>query len=324
LRVLITGASGFAGGYLALACAAAGDNVVGLSRSGSVPEGAGIGVCVDLLDHAAGRAAVADARPEVVYHLAALSSVGRSWEDPAETVQGNVGGDLGLLEALRHEAPGARVVWVSSCQVYGVPDALPVAEDAELRPDNPYGVSKATGDMLAAVYADAHGLDLVRARPFNHTGPGQSAAFIASSLAQQGAQARVTGERSIRVVTGNPATRRDFTDVRDVVRAYRLLAAGTARGVFNVSSAVSVSAAEQVRLLGELIAPIEIEHVVDPARVRAHEVMDLRGANDRIAAATGWRPAIPFEQTMRDTIAWWEHELRARAPARAPNARVRS
>jgi len=313
VRVLITGASGFAGSYLARACAAAGDHVVGVSRSGAPAGGCGEARAVDLRDADSVRDVVRSVRPEVVYHLAALSAVGRSWEDPAETVEGNVGSDVNILEALRLGAPEARIVWVSSCQIYGVPLELPVVEDAPLQPDNPYGVSKAAGDMLAAVYAGAHGLDLVRARPFNHTGPGQHSAFIVSSLARQAAEARLAGVGRLRVLTGNPSTRRDFTDVRDVVRAYRLLAAAGCRGAVNVSSARSISAAEHVQLLARLIEPIEVQHEVDPARIRAHEVIDLRGANDKIAAEVGWRPEIPFEQTMRDTIDWWERELHAGA-----------
>jgi GDP-4-dehydro-6-deoxy-D-mannose reductase len=254
---------------------------------------------------------VRSTRPEVVYHLAALSSVGASWRDGGATLQANVAGDMSVLEAIRVEAPGARVVWVSSCQIYGIPAQQPVPERAPLAPDNPYGVSKAAGDMLADVYAEAHGLDLVRARPFNHTGPGQREAFIVSSLAHQAARARLAGVGRIEILTGNPETRRDFTDVRDVVRAYRLLAARGGRGVYNVSSGRSISAAEHVALLTTLIAPIEVEHVVDPARVRPHESLDLRGSGEAIAAAVGWRPEIPFEQTMRDTIAWWEQKLAA-------------
>ncbi len=337
MRVLITGASGFAGGHLAQACASDGDDVVGLSRSGRLPGGAGDGRAVDLCDSAAVRTVVSEMAPEVVYHLAALSSVGRSWEDPARTVTDNVSTAVSMLEALRLEAPAARVVWVSSCEVYGAPEHLPVDEGAPLRPANPYAVSKAAGDLLAGVYVDAHGLDLVRARPFNHAGPGQRSIFILSSLARQGAQARIDAAPEIRVLTGNPDTRRDFTDVRDVVRAYRLLATGGERPagssgssgstgssrpsrfpgssgsgaeVYNISSGRSVSAAEQLLLLGELIAPIRIEHVVDPARVRAHEVMDLRGAHDRLTAATGWEPELSLRQTMSDTIDWWESELR--------------
>ena len=124
---------------------------------------------------------------------------------------------------------------------------------------------------------------------------------------------RRSGARSLRV--GTLSTRRDFTDVRDVVTAYRLLIEkGEPGEVYNVSSGRSLSAAEQVSLVGELLAPIQVEHVVDPARVRAHEVMDLRGANDRIATSTGWRPEIPFRQTMLDTIDWWERELSTASP----------
>lgn len=342
MRVLITGASGFAGRHLSSACAKAGDEVIGLSRSGGMTQGAGEGRAVDLCDGAAVRRAFRDAAPETVYHLAALSSVGRSWEDPARTVTDNVGSAVSVLEALRTEAPDARVVWVSSCEVYGAPSALPVKETAPVKPANPYAVSKTTGDLLAGVYARAHGLEILRARPFNHAGPGQLPIFIVSSLARQAAQARIHGARAIRIVTGNPDTRRDFTDVRDVVRAYRLLAqsndsgvsgerdvsgepavpdergvpgkrggsdAAREAGIYNVSSGVSLSANDQVRLLAELIAPIEVEHVVDPARVRAHEVMDLRGSHDRLTATTGWIPEIPLKYTIADTIAWWEQEL---------------
>ena len=314
---MITGASGFAGGYLSRACASAGDDVTGVSRSGAVPADAGDGLALDLRDAGAVRAMLREARPEVVYHLAALSSVARSWEDPATTVQDNVASAVSLLEAIRLEAPEARVVWVSSCEVYGTPSQLPIEEDAPMQPANPYAVSKTTGDLLAGVYETAHGLDIVRARPFNHAGPGQLPIFIVSSLAQQAAEARIAGERKLRVVIGNPETRRDFTDVRDVVRAYRLLADRAAPGIYNVSSARSISAAEQVRVLAEVLAPIEVEHEVDPARVRAHEVMDLRGANDRIRNATGWQPEISFKQTMLDTMQWWERELSGRAPSGA-------
>ena len=132
-------------------------------------------VAVDLRDGDAVRAAFAQAAPEVVYHLAALSSVGRSWEAPAQTLAENTASAVNVLEALRAEAAGARTVWVSTCEVYGVPEALPLAETAPIRPANPYAVSKAAGEMLAAVYADAHGLDIVRARPFSHSGPGPAA-----------------------------------------------------------------------------------------------------------------------------------------------------
>ncbi len=313
MKVLITGASGLTGGWLAHACVDAGEEVFGLSRSGLAP--AGTGLAVDLRDGPACREAVRSCAPDVVYHLAALSSVGRSWESPAETVEENTATAINVLEAIRMEASAARVIWVSTCEVYGVPDRLPIAEDAPFKPANPYAVSKVTGELLAALYADAHGLDLVRARPFNHAGPGQRAIFIASSLARQAAQARLTGAQSIEIVTGNPDTRRDFTDVRDVVHAYRLLAAGEQAEIYNVCSGNSVSAGEQVELVASLLAPTEVRHVIDPSRVRAHEVMELRGDHSRLTAATGWEPRIPFRQTMQDAIDWWQEQLTVGAVA---------
>ncbi len=262
-------------------------------------------------DAAAVAAAVRSARPEVVYHLAALTSVGRSWSEPARTVADNDVIAVNLLEALRAHAPDARVVWVSSCEVYGEPAVLPVGEDARPAPANPYAVSKAAGEMLAEVYRSAYGLRIVRARPFSHSGPGQLPIFLLSSLARQAAEGRLDGVETLRIVTGNPDTRRDFTDVRDIVRGYRLLALAQAGEgeAFNVSSGVSVSAGDQVRLLARLLEPIVVEHVVDPSRVRAREVMDLRGDPSRIAALTGWKPPIPLAQTMADTVSWWEREL---------------
>ncbi len=318
MRALITGASGFAGSWLVRACAQAGDEVIALSRRGTVRRtgeapGAVTGVSVDLRDGEGVRAAVARARPDVVYHLAALSSVGRSWESPAQTLSENTATAVNLLEALRRDAPGARVVWVSTCEVYGVPDALPLAESAPIQPANPYAVSKASAEMLAAVYARAHDLEIIRVRPFSHSGPGQRPIFLLASLTRQAAEGRRRGVSQLTVVTGNPHTRRDFTDVRDVVRAYRLLAEHAPAGVYNVSTGASISAAEQVALLGEVIAPIAIRHEVDPARVRASEVMDLRGDHAALTAATGWEPEIPLRQTMSEAVTWWERTLAADA-----------
>jgi len=288
---LITGAAGFAGTYLATACAAAGDEVTALPRA-----------ACDLLDADAARAAVAAARPDVVHHLAARAHVGESWRDPAGTLRDNVAMTLNLLEAVRAEAPGATVVAVASGEVYGTPETLPIREDAPLRPQNPYAVSKASADLLAGFYADAHGLRIIRARAFNHAGPGQADTYAISSFARQ------VAEGAGRIVTGNPDTRRDYTDVRDVVRAYRLLAERAAPGVYNVCSGRAVSTAELVRALGA-------EHEVDPARLRPHEVMELRGSCEALRAATGWEPEIPLERTLSETVAYWRD-----APARGRTA----
>jgi GDP-4-dehydro-6-deoxy-D-mannose reductase len=271
VRALITGASGFAGGWLCRACLKAGDEVRGISRSGTAP-------------------------------------VGRSWTEPARTLEANVGGAAALLEAIRLHAPETRVVWVSSSEVYGTVATMPIAETVECRPESPYAVSKLAAEQLAAVYAQAHGLRVVIARPFSHSGPGQRPIFLLSNITRQAVTARHAGRSTLRLVTGNGEVRRDVTDVRDVVRAYRLLAAGSLTGVVNVCTGVTRSTAEQVAELARQVPDVEIQHAVDPALVRASEVMELRGDPTRLESETGWRPAIPFERTLADTLAHWEHE----------------
>jgi GDP-4-dehydro-6-deoxy-D-mannose reductase len=202
------------------------------------------------------------------------------------------------------------LVAVSSGEVYGPPASLPVDESAPLRPQNPYAVSKAAGDLLAGFYADAHGLRVVRPRAFNHAGPGQPPIYALASFTRQVAAGLEAGDDPIRLVTGNPDARRDFTDVRDVVRAYRLLAEAGEPGVFNVCSGRSASPREVLGALAE-IAGAEIDHEIDARLVRAHEVMEIRGS-------TGWEPEIPLETTLADTVAWWREEIRAgRAAGRA-------
>jgi GDP-4-dehydro-6-deoxy-D-mannose reductase len=217
---------------------------------------------------------------------------------------------LNVLEAVRTETPGALVLAVGSGEVYGAPAELPVDESAPLRPQNPYAVSKASADLLAGFYADAHGLRVIRVRAFNHAGPGQDPTYAISSFARQAAQG------ATRIVTGNLDTRRDYTDVRDVVRAYRLLADRGEPGVFNVCSGRTASTAELVRTLG-------LQPEVDPALVRAHEVMEIRGSYAALRAATGWEPAIPLADTLRDTLTWWRDGPEPARTAATPRARDR-
>jgi GDP-4-dehydro-6-deoxy-D-mannose reductase len=307
-RVLITGASGFAGAHLARACVRAGEDVVRLSRSSAL--------AVDLLDAAAVRAAVREAAPDVVHHLAARAHVGESWREPEAYLRENVAMTFNLLDAVREEAPEAAVVVAASSELYGPPAELPVDESAPVRPQNPYAVSKAGADLLAGFFADAHGLRIVRARAFNHAGPGQEPIYAIASFARQVAAGVVAGDQPVRVVTGNPDARRDYTDVRDVARAYRALAGGVEPGVYNICSGRPASAAELVAALGR-VAGVEVEHVVEPGLRRANEVMEVRGTYARLHAATGWEPQLALEQTLADTVAWWTEEIRAgRAPER--------
>ena len=268
------------------------------------------GAHVDLLDAEAVGSAVGRAQPEVVYHLAARAHVGQSWSAPADTLHDNVAMTLNVLEAVRSSVPDAAIVAVGSGEVYGPPAQLPVGESAPLRPQNPYAVSKASADLLAGFYADAHGLRVMRARAFNHAGPGQAPIYAIATFARQVAAGLEAGDDPIRVITGNPDTRRDFTDVRDVVRAYRALAEhGEAGQAYNICSGRTASAAELVEQLGRA-AGREVVSEVDPSLLRGHEVMEVRGSFDRLREATGWEPVIPLKITLGDTVRWWRAQLR--------------
>jgi GDP-4-dehydro-6-deoxy-D-mannose reductase len=291
-RALVTGGSGFAGRHL-----------LQLLPDALAPTRTEL----DLLDARAVRDAVHEAAPSVVFHLAARPSVARSWEAPAQTLGENLSMTANLLEAVRHEAPDATVVVVSSSEIYGPPARLPVDEHALLRPQNPYAASKAAGDLLAGQYADGFGLRVVRVRPFNHAGPGQSDEYVVGTLTRQVAEAEARGEREVVIRTGNPDSARDFTDVRDVVRAY-VAAAGLDGGAWNVASGRAVSVRELLELV-RAAARVTVRHEIDEARVRSHDVPEVRGSAERLRAATGWRPEIPLERTVADAVDAWRERL---------------
>ena len=293
---LVTGAHGFAGRHLVERLVAEGHEVVG-PRSDEL----------DLRDAERTRAFVTDAAPARVFHLAALASVGKSWEDPHRALLENQEMTLNLLEAVRASAPGARVLLAGSGEVYGPPDELPVSEDAPLRPQSPYAVAKASADLLGALYSDAWGVHVVRARAFNHAGPGQSDDYVVGTITRQIAAAAAAGERELVLLTGNAESGRDFTDVRDVVAAYALAIEAPA-GAYNVASGRAVTVRELVEL-ARAQTEIEIRNEVDPARVRAHDTLEVRGSAARLREATGWRPQIMLAQTLADAIAWWRAEL---------------
>jgi GDP-4-dehydro-6-deoxy-D-mannose reductase len=262
---------------------------------------------LDLLDAEAVRAALAAASPGQVFHLAARASVGHSWRAPREVLAENVGMTVNLLEAVRLEAPDAVVVLIGSAEVYGPPEGLPVDESAPLRPQNPYAVSKAACDLLGGQYADAHGLCVLRLRPFNHAGPGQSDEYVVGTLTRQVAEAEATGASEAIVRTGNPDSARDFTDVRDVVRAY-VAAAELEPGAYNVCSGSTATIRDLIELVSAA-ATIPVRHEVDRERVRAHDVPEIRGSAERLRAATGWTPEIPLERTIQDALEVWRERL---------------
>ncbi len=295
---LITGGFGFAGRHLVDLLCAQGVETLAPPRKE-----------VDFADEARVRRLVRETAPGAVFHLAAFSSATLSWKRPSEAVLGNMRMTLSVLEAVRLEQPDARLVLVGSGQVYGEPGAMPVSEDAPLCPANPYAASKASCDLLGLQYAEAFGLQIARMRPFNHAGPGQSEDYVVSSLARQVAEAEVGGSAECVVRTGNPESARDFTDVRDVVRAYAM-AAEAGSGPFNVCSGKAVSVATLVEMLGAH-SRVPIKHEIASARLRDHDASVLYGSHERLTAACGWEPKIPLETTVRDTIDWWRTRVGA-------------
>jgi GDP-4-dehydro-6-deoxy-D-mannose reductase len=321
MRILITGVAGFVGGHMvdALRREAPEAAIVGLdSRPGRRAQSLGIEIVqADLEDASSVRAAIARVAPDRVIHLAAQSSPQRSWEDPERTLRTNVLGMLHLLEAARAQPAAARILAVGSADEYGLAPlgGLPLREDAPLRPASPYAASKVAQGYLALQYALSPGLPVVRTRTFHHTGPRRGEQFAESSFARQLAEIEA-GRQPPRLEVGNLDAVRDFTDVRDVVRAYwALLDRGTPGEVYNVCSGRGVRLRE---LLDGLIALSgqRVEVHVDPARLRAADVPVLVGDPSRLRAATGWEPEITIERTLRDLLDYWRERVGLRtAPA---------
>lgn len=289
---LVTGGGGFAGRHLLKALEGSADAIAAPSSSD-----------LDLTDAAAVADTVAGLRPDAVFHLAAFSSPRLSWEQPREALLTNLEMTLNLLEAVRAGAPDAAFVLIGSGQVYGAPAEMPVTEQARFAPGNPYAVSKASCDLLGAQYAEAHGMRVIRLRPFNHAGPGQSEEYVLASLAHQVAEAEASGAAEAVLRTGDVSSARDFTDVRDIARAY-VMAVGAEPGAYNVCSGRCVSIAELIDALAAE-SSVEIRHEVDPDRLRPNDAPEMRGSHDRFTAATGWEPEIPLADTVRDTLSWW-------------------
>lgn len=288
MRALVTGSSGFAGRHLVRHLEAEGDEVIGLDRT----EG------IDITDSEALRTRLESVRPEVVYHLAGFADVGASWEDPEASFATNAVGTLHVLEAAR-AAEVRRVLVVASADVYGIVDEadLPIDEEQPIAPVSPYAASKVAAEYLAVQAWRGYGLDTVRARSFNHLGPGQTSRFVAAAIAERIARAEREGRDSIEV--GNVTPRRDFTDVRDVVRAYRLLVTrGRAGEVYNVCSGRDVAISDLAEAMVAM-ADRPLTLAVDPSLQRAVDQPVSVGDPTKIARDTGWAPTIDLDQTLR-------------------------
>jgi GDP-4-dehydro-6-deoxy-D-mannose reductase len=250
-------------------------------------------------------------QPQVIFHLAGQAFVPESFNDPAATLMTNIMAQLHIFQALIDQCRECRVLVVSSNEVYGMvrPEDVPLDESAPLQPASPYGVSKASQDLLALQYHLSHGLDIVRVRPFNHIGPRQNERFVAASFAQQVARIE-QGHMPPVIHVGTLSARRDFTDVRDMVRAYRLAVEHAAAGeVYNLGTGQPVAVQ---RVLDLLLAasPVHIEIQPDPARMRPVNVPLVACNAQRFVARTGWRPEIALEQTMHDILEYWRMRTR--------------
>ncbi len=288
---LITGVRGFVGPHLRTHLQSEGDTVVG----------ADVGSGPDLRDKDAWTDYLNQHQPDVIYHLAGWSDVGGSWNDPHSTFDVNVMGTLNLCEAAR-KANVQKLVFVSSAEVYGpVPtDELPIQEDRPMTPASPYGASKQAAEAIATHYWRSHNLDIVIARPFNHIGPGQSERFFAPAFAHQIAELERAGGGTL--THGNLSAERDLLDVRDVVRAYRLLAhQGTPGETYNICSgqARSIESVLEAMLTA---ATVKIETAIDPERLRPVDLPKQCGSNQKLLGQTSWSRQFPIAETVEAVL----------------------
>ena len=307
MRVLITGAGGFVGRHLSahLGRAQPDARLTGttLFPSETVHEAIADQRLIDLKCFDQARSLLASCRPTAIYHLAAQAFVPRSFEDPWETLENNIRAQLNIISACLELDIRPRMLVISSAEIYGAvePGLLPMNEEAAIRPTNPYSVSKVAQDMLALQYHLSHDLPIMRARPFNHIGPGQNDRFVAPAFARQIA-AIEEGQQDAVIYVGNLAAKRDFTDVRDIVRAYHLIVErGKPGEAYNIASGVAHSIGHLLNtLLG--LTEIEIEIREDPARLRPVDVPEIRGDAGKLRRDTGWKPELTFEETLRDVL----------------------
>lgn len=301
-RIFVPGSHGFFGGWIARALAAAGHEVIGGTRSGREP---GTLAC-ELRDPGSVARAVAAAAPTVVVNAAGISSPERARRDPAGCFAANVGGTLHLLEAIRAAAPGARLVSLSSAAVYGPGADGPLDEDAPPAPRSVYGASKLAAELLCGQHAREHGLPVATLRAFNLIGPGQPASQAAAEFAGAVGAALARGRDEARIAVGDPATGRDFTDVRDAAAAVAAVVSSRAEGTFNLCSgriATLRDLADELAALATERAgrPFTARLAPDPER-RPGDPRTLRGSPRRLAAATGWAPETPLARSLADLL----------------------
>ena len=321
MRALITGAGGFVGRHVCAYLLAHTDwELMGTVYPHPVkaqPKDSCLRLRhADLRDPELVQTLVSEVQPDYILHLAAQSFVPTSFADPWDTLQNNIRAQLNLLEAVRRSGRDVRVLVIGSNEEYGTPrpDDLPQTEESPLRPNNPYAVSKVAQDFLGLQYHLAYGLPVVRVRPFNHTGPGQAPRFVVPAFASQIARIEAGLQQPVMKV-GNLEVARDFTDVRDIVRAYHLaVTQGEPGEVYNLASGQAQSVQGLLDMLLSY-SQVEIRVERDPERYRPVDVPVAYGSAAEFHRLTGWEPEIPFEQTLQDVLAYWRDQVGASAHA---------
>lgn len=315
MRALISGGTGFAGVYLADFLAQQGKEVFVLSTS--LPQASNLGSTyfkIDLRDFASLQRCCEEVQPDEVYHLAAISSVSGSWNDPRTTFEVNVLGTYNLMAACLPLASQPRFLNVSSGQVYAVAGEGRLSEDCPVRPASPYAASKAMAELLLYQFPPSQQERVVTARAFNHSGPRQTAEYALSDFAHQIAEMEM-GLRAPVLTTGDLELERDFTDVRDVVRAYvLLLQRGRGGELYNVCSGVARRLASACAVLQSLTS-VQVTIRVVPEKVRPGQPQRICGDPGRLMAETGWLPTIPWETMLGDLLQHWRERVHQQAPA---------
>ncbi|MBN2422259.1 GDP-mannose 4,6-dehydratase [Candidatus Woesearchaeota archaeon] len=307
MKALITGAEGFVGYYLIKELLSQGYDVTG-TNIGEIPENTKkLGIAffkLDILDRNSVKKTFNKLQPDAVFHLAAISSVKFSMDNPELTMKVNVEGTKNILEAAFGLKNNSKVLVIGSANEYGIPESVPITEKHKLNPLSPYAESKVECEKLAKKYAEK-GLNAIIVRSFNHIGPGQSEQFVCSAFAKQIADIEKGNEPVIKV--GNLSAKRDFTDVRDVVKAYALAVKKCDSGSpYNICSGKAFSIQEILESLLRL-SKVKVEIKKDPLRMRKSDIPVLLGDNSRFSGKTGWLPEIPIEQSLKDILEFWRN-----------------